>query len=109
MKNIKYTLCAGIVACFSTAVMHSQDMHFSQYNNCTQLINPALTGHFETMLKGTILHRRQWRGIGTGYTTSGVDAQYKLLSVNNDNFFGFGLLVLQDAAGIAQQTAGLLL
>jgi type IX secretion system PorP/SprF family membrane protein len=55
------------------------------------------------MLKGTILHRRQWRNIGAGYTTSGLDAQYKLLSLNSDNFFGFGLLILQDAAGIADQ------
>jgi type IX secretion system PorP/SprF family membrane protein len=83
--------------------VHAQDIHFSQYNNCTQLINPALTGQFETMLKGTILHRRQWRNIGSGYTTSGLDAQYKLLSLNSDNFFGFGLLVLQDVAGIAEQ------
>jgi len=80
----------------------AQDMHFSQFTNCPQLYNPALTGQFETMLKGTLLHRRQWRGIGSGYTTSGLDAQYKLLSKYNDNFFGFGLLVLQDDAGKAQ-------
>ena len=83
-------------------VAYAQDMHFSQYTNCPQLYNPALTGQFETMLKGTLLHRRQWRGIGAGYTTSGLDAQYKLLSKYNDNFFGFGLLVLQDDAGKAQ-------
>jgi len=53
-------------------------------------------------LKGTLLHRRQWRGIGSGYTTSGVDAQYKLLSLYNDNYFGFGLMVLKDDAGKAQ-------
>jgi type IX secretion system PorP/SprF family membrane protein len=88
---------------FCNANLMAQDMHFSQYNNCSQLINPALTGQFETMLRGTLLHRRQWSNIGTGFVTSGMDAQYKLLSVNNDNFFGFGLLILQDAAGIAQQ------
>jgi type IX secretion system PorP/SprF family membrane protein len=103
MKNTLNVFSAVIICCLLSLDSKGQDMHFSQYNNCTQLINPALTGQFETMLKGTILHRRQWRNIGTGYTTSGMDAQYKLLSVNNDNFFGFGLLVLQDAAGIAQQ------
>jgi type IX secretion system PorP/SprF family membrane protein len=80
----------------------AQDIHFSQYTNCPQLYNPALTGQFETMLKGTLMHRRQWRGIGSGYSTSGLDAQYKLLSKYNDNFFGFGLLVLEDEAGKAQ-------
>ena len=102
MKPI-YTILVLFAAWFASTNVYAQDIHFSQYNNCTQLINPALTGQFETMLKGTILHRRQWRNIGSGYTTSGVDAQYKLLSLNSENFFGFGLLILQDAAGIAQQ------
>ena len=102
MKSI-YTVLVICAAWFASTNVHAQDIHFSQYNNCTQLINPALTGQFETMLRGTILHRRQWRNIGSGYTTSGVDAQYKLLSLNSENFFGFGLLILQDAAGIAQQ------
>lgn len=102
MKANRIVIFLCIAWIFATK-SHAQDIHFSQYNNCTQLINPALTGQFETMLKGTILHRRQWRNIGAGYTTSGLDAQYKLLSLNSDNFFGFGLLVLQDAAGIADQ------
>lgn len=103
MKNFLYAFVAGFTVCFMAFSMNAQDIHFSQYNNCPQLINPALTGQFETMMRGTILHRRQWRNIGTGFTTSGLDAQYKLLSVNTENFLGFGLLVLQDAAGIAQQ------
>lgn len=103
MKNVLYAFVAGLTTCFMTFPMNAQDIHFSQYNNCPQLINPALTGQFETMMRGTLLHRRQWRNIGTGFTTSGLDAQYKLLSMNTDNFLGFGLLVLQDAAGIAQQ------
>ena len=102
MKSIRIVIFL-FMACAASVPATAQDIHFSQYNNCTQLINPALTGQFETMLKGTILHRRQWRNIGSGYTTSGLDAQYKLLSLNSDNFFGFGLLVLQDVAGIAEQ------
>ncbi len=103
MKNLRYTICLVVLTNLVPAFIQAQDMHFSQYNNCPQLINPALTGQFETMLKATILHKRQWMNVGTGYVTSGVDAQYKLLSVNSDNFFGFGLLVLDDKAGIAQQ------
>ena len=103
MKKALYVFSVLTMIAFCNANLMAQDMHFSQYNNCPQLINPALTGQFETMLRGTLLHRRQWSNIGTGFVTSGMDAQYKLLSVNNDNFFGFGLLILQDAAGIAQQ------
>ena len=101
MKKRYLILVLAVVVMFTDS-LSAQDIHFSQYTNCPQLYNPALTGQFETMLKGTLLHRRQWRGIGSGYTTSGVDAQYKLLSMYNDNYFGFGLLVLQDDAGKAQ-------
>ncbi len=100
MKRI-YTIILILLA-FCASDVQAQDMHFSQYNNCPQFYNPALTGQFETMLKGTLIHRRQWRGIGSGYTTSGLDAQYKLLSLYNANYFGFGLLVLQDDAGKSQ-------
>jgi type IX secretion system PorP/SprF family membrane protein len=103
MKNTLYIVVVLACTALFPQIGHAQDMHFSQYNNCPQLINPALTGQFETMMKATMLHRRQWMNVGTGYVTSGLDAQYKLLSLNSDNFFGFGLLVLQDAAGIAQQ------
>jgi type IX secretion system PorP/SprF family membrane protein len=88
---------------FTTSQAIAQDIHFTQFNNCVQLYNPALTGQFEHMLKGTLLHKKQWRNVGSGYSTSGVDAQYKLLSLYNANYTGFGLLVLQDEAGKAQQ------
>lgn len=55
------------------------------------------------MLKGTLLHKNQWRSVGSGYKSSGVDAQYKLLSLYSESYAGFGLLVLQDEAGKAQQ------
>lgn len=102
-KRILYAVSAALsVLMISKADnVRAQDIHFTQFSNCVQQYNPALTGQFEQMLKGTLLHRRQWRTIGTGYVTSGVDAQYKLLGLYNDNYTGFGLLVLQDDAGFA--------
>ncbi|MFM7310882.1 MAG: PorP/SprF family type IX secretion system membrane protein [Flavobacteriales bacterium] len=79
----------------------SQDIHFSQYNQFVQLYNPAMVGQFDNMMKGTIVHRKQWGRVGEGYRTNGFDAQYKLLSLYNDNFLGFGLMVYQDDAGKA--------
>lgn len=95
-------LCLFIFMMNTKSVI-AQDVHFTRYENCVQLYNPALIGQFEQMLKGTIIHKRQWRNVASGYTTSGFDAQYKLLSLYNDNYAGFGLLILQDEAGKAQQ------
>lgn len=106
MKLTRY-IYTGILAIAATLVATSevfaQDMHLTRFESCTQLYNPALTGQFEQMLKGSIFHKRQWRNIASGYTTSGFDAQYKLLSLYNDNYAGFGLLIVQDEAGKAQQ------
>ncbi|MFM7725605.1 MAG: type IX secretion system membrane protein PorP/SprF, partial [Flavobacteriales bacterium] len=61
MKNFLYVICIVCLTCLTEMAVNAQDIHFSLFNNCTQLINPALTGQFETMMRGTILHRRQWR------------------------------------------------
>lgn len=100
MKKILITvICLSMLLLMKTT--RGQDIHFSQFTQVMANYNPAFNGQFEQMMKGTLLHRRQWRGIGEGYTTSGFDAQYKLLSLYGDNYLGFGLLVLQDQAGYA--------
>ncbi|MFN0032649.1 MAG: PorP/SprF family type IX secretion system membrane protein [Flavobacteriales bacterium] len=97
----KLSLMIGVCAMI-TSSLYAQDIHFTQWTNATQTYNPALTGEFQQNVKGTLLHKRQWRSIGEGYTTNGLDAQYKMLSWYNDNYAGFGLNVLQDRAGIAE-------
>jgi type IX secretion system PorP/SprF family membrane protein len=81
----------------------AQDFHLSQFTTATQLYNPAVTGLFEESFRATIVHRDQWKNIFSGYKTNLLDAQYKLLSYYNDNYTGFGLCVVQDEAGKAQQ------
>jgi type IX secretion system PorP/SprF family membrane protein len=80
----------------------AQDARITEWTNATQLANPALTGEFQQNVKGTILHRKQWGKLGEGYSTNVMDAQYKMLSYYSDNYMGFGLVVLQDKAGLAQ-------
>ncbi len=87
----------------SISNVDAQDVHFTQFGNVVQMYNPALTGQFEQTFKGTIVHKSQWRSVGSGFKTNGFEGQYKLLSYYNDNYTGFGLLVLQDEAGKAEQ------
>ncbi len=104
-KNIYPLVTAfvgSVLALLSTQSACAQDPHFTQWTNLTQALNPALTGEFQQNVRGTVAHRRQWNSLGEGYTTNVFDAQYKLLSYFNDNYSGFGLMVLQDKAGLAQ-------
>jgi type IX secretion system PorP/SprF family membrane protein len=96
----KVAIVLGIL--LPATAMFSQDIHFTQFTNCVQQYNPALTGLYDQNYKIGLIHKQQWASIGSGYTTSGVDAQFRLPSLYNDNSAGFGLLVLQDKAGIAQ-------
>ncbi len=80
----------------------AQDIHYTQFTNASQLYNPALTGQYEQTVKASILHKRQWRSIGKGYQTNGFDGQYKILTMYSRNYFGTGIMLFQDKAGIAE-------
>lgn len=81
--------------------LYAQDAHYSQFTNATQLYNPSLTGQYEQTIKASLLHRKQWASIGKGYQTNAFDGQYKILSMYSRNYFGTGLFLLQDRAGLA--------
>jgi len=97
--------CIFIIGmCLLSVAVFSQDIHLSQFTNSTQLYNPALTGQYEQTLKASLLHRKQWRSIGSGYQTNGFDGQYKILSLYSSNYIGTGLLIFQDKAGADMRT-----
>lgn len=100
INNIIVSAICIVCICLSHAVCFSQDIHFSQFTNATQLYNPALTGQYEQTVKASILHRKQWRSIGSGYQTNGFDGQYKFLNMYSKNYIGTGLMIFQDKAGI---------
>lgn len=97
------SILALALICGSSITFVAQDVHFTQFGNVVQMYNPALVGQFEQTFKASIVHKKQWKSLGAGYRTNGLEAQYKLLSYFNDNYTGFGLLILQDEAGKAQQ------
>lgn len=99
--NISLFAVLALVMSLANIESSSQDIHFSQFTNATQLYNPSLTGQYEQTIKAGILHRKQWRSIGKGYQTNAFDGQYKFLSAYSKNYVGTGLFIAQDKAGIA--------
>ncbi|MEY4874933.1 MAG: hypothetical protein RL708_82 [Bacteroidota bacterium] len=88
----------------------AQDVHFTQYNECPILLNPANTGFFKGMYRFTGCFRNQWdyrfinnnsvAARNTGYTTfsGGFDMSFKGSKTSKD-MVGVGLLFLNDRAG----------
>ncbi|MDF2453787.1 MAG: hypothetical protein K0S26_3291 [Bacteroidota bacterium] len=55
----------------------AQDFHFSQFNENSSLINPALTGA-SGILKASLAYKDQWRTVTTPYKTYGVSVESRL-------------------------------
>lgn len=73
MQNriITYILAAlSFIAVKSSA----QDFHFSQYNENSSIVNPALTGS-SSVLKASVIYRDQWRTVSVPYKTYGVNIE----------------------------------
>jgi type IX secretion system PorP/SprF family membrane protein len=114
MKNIKIIL---VVLVFLTINVQSQDIHFSQFNDSPQIINPALTGTFITQGIDDNLLR-----IGANFKNQGasISVPYRTYSAYLDGSFSpkqlkksqisFGLLLYNDNAGDGslQNTSGTL-
>lgn len=66
-----------VLAIFGTCISASaQDIHFSQYNENPQLINPALTGAYY-VVRANVVYRDQWASVTTPYRTFGASYDMK--------------------------------
>ncbi len=76
----------------------SQDIHFTQFNNCPLFINPANTGNFSGDWRVAVNYRDQWRALTTPYTTAAAsfDKQFFIFNQN----ISAGAFFINDQSGI---------
>jgi type IX secretion system PorP/SprF family membrane protein len=90
------------------AVVLGQDPHFSQFSNAPLHLNPALTGIFDGTVRVSNSYRSQWSSLGNGYKTLHISIDAPLgRSKWLDNYFGVGLMIYQDKAGMAGYQANI--
>jgi type IX secretion system PorP/SprF family membrane protein len=82
----------------------AQDVHFSQFGQTPQLINPGATGMFEGNVRAFLNYRTQWKGIGDGFRTYAASfdaplAQGKGRKRGKKAYLGLGLNFYNDVAG----------
>ncbi|MBK8518617.1 MAG: PorP/SprF family type IX secretion system membrane protein [Saprospiraceae bacterium] len=98
----KYTYATVVLAMFFalSAQLNAQDLHYSQFYNSPQNINPALTGVFNGDHRIMISMRDQWRFVPVPwFTLSGAyDRKYYVLKGQNQ-FLGAGLSINNDRQG----------
>ena len=101
----KFTLGVAVVA--STFQVSAQDLHFSQYNVQTSLLNPGLVGNYDGSYRIGAIFRSQWASAlqTAGYQTVGADVDFCLLEgyLKGDKL-AIGVGFFNDRSGAAQLT-----
>jgi type IX secretion system PorP/SprF family membrane protein len=98
MKKLLFTIIF-ISICFVN--LKSQDIHFSQYDAVPLLINPGLTGAFQSTHRAGIIYRDQWRNITNSFKTFAAFYDgfiFKNLKIKEDHI-GIGFVAMNDVAG----------
>jgi type IX secretion system PorP/SprF family membrane protein len=111
MKKAKIFTLGLLASCLLPNFSNAQDVHFSQFNEVPQLVNPALTASTHDM-RGALNYRTQWSSITVPYRTFGGYYEMKLHLFgwkkvkNRSGFFqrstqntGAGIYCYRDVAG----------
>lgn len=103
MKNYFVRLYLLVLLCALSFLARAQDARFSQIAASPQLTNPAMTGMIPGQLRFTANFRELYGSVlgGEGYRSiaAGVDLRRP---AGNGNFFGLGMQVQRDQAGISE-------
>ncbi len=109
-KVLPNILVPLVVSLILICDVRAQDIHFAQFYNAPQLLNPALTGIFNGDTRFMGHYRRQWANIPADYLTfSGTyDTKFYPKKAEGNDFWGFGVNFNYDNAGFSSLTwAGL--
>jgi type IX secretion system PorP/SprF family membrane protein len=87
-----------------TALLHAQDLHFSQFFETPMLRNPSLAGIFNGDIRVQGVYRDQWNSVTTGYRTGSLNSEYKIPVGQADDYMTLGLQLFYDRAGTVSYT-----
>ena len=89
-----------ILVFFFSIKSFGQDIHFAQFLQTPQLINPAAAGIFDGKIRGILNYRSQWGAFGGAYKTYAASFDMPLSKRHRGgSYFGLGANFYKDAAG----------
>ncbi len=100
---MKKTYLLLLVSVAISITSFAQDIHFSQFSETPQLINPANTGVFDGRIRAIVNYRNQWMAMGHSYNTAAGSVDAPILNKKaNKAHLGMGLNFFSDKAGDAK-------
>jgi len=92
-----------IVILFISSLSYSQDVHFSQIQECPLWLNPANAGFMNGYFRAVANYRNQWAAMGNAYQTMELSVDASTLKTKKGKaYLGMGLFVFNDRAGVAK-------
>ncbi|MBL4593193.1 MAG: PorP/SprF family type IX secretion system membrane protein [Flavobacteriales bacterium] len=80
--------------------INAQDVHFSQFGQTPQLINPGASGVFNGNVRAILNYRNQWGAFGNAYNTFAASFDAPISKGNGRHaYFGLGVNFYKDVAG----------
>lgn len=97
--QLKHFLLLFLCALLSFSVS-AQDIHFSQFNETPQLLNPGATGVYNGYMRGIINYKNQWAAMGNEFNTIAASFDIPMFDYNERKaHLGTGLNFFNDKAG----------
>jgi len=88
------------VACLLLLTTKAQDVHFSQFFEAPQSVNPAMTGYFVGDHRFIVNFKDQWRTVGSPYQTYAFSYDMGLNKTSSETgYLAVGALLYADKAG----------
>lgn len=100
MKTKKIVFLVSCVTALFVSEMNAQDVHFSQFNETPQLLNPGATGVYNGYMRGIINYKNQWMAMGNEFNTMAASFDIPMFDYNERKaHLGAGLNFFNDKAG----------
>ena len=78
----------------------AQDIHFSQFNETPQLLNPGATGVYSGYIRAIANYKNQWSAMGNAFNTGAASVDMPLFDKNEKKaHIGAGFNFFSDKAG----------
>jgi type IX secretion system PorP/SprF family membrane protein len=109
MRELKIIGVLLLIFVMGKSSVRAQDVHFSQFGQTPQLINPGATGVFDGNVRAFLNYRAQWTGIGDGFRTYAASFDAPLAKGKGKRrggkaYLGLGLNFYNDVAGASNFT-----
>ncbi len=89
-----------VIFCFVVFVSAAQDVHFSQFTETPQLLNPGATGVYSGYMRGIINYKNQWSSMGNAFNTVAASFDIPMFDYNKRKaHLGAGINFFSDKAG----------